>query len=70
VTRIENLGADRLVYGKLEERFGHAVAIANLPTSFTRYPIEPNQRYDFAVPRKDVKFFDPRTGLRAEPLPL
>ena len=70
VTRIENLGADRLVYGKLEERFGHAAVIANLPTSFTSYAIETKQRYDFAVPRKDVKFFDPRTELRAEPIPL
>jgi multiple sugar transport system ATP-binding protein len=70
VTRIENLGADRLIYGKLEERFGHAAVIANLPTSFTSYTIETNQRYNFAVPGNDVKFFDSRTGLRAEPLPL
>jgi multiple sugar transport system ATP-binding protein len=70
VNRIENLGADRLVYGKLEERFGRAAVIANLPTSFTDYTIETNKRYDFAVPRNDVKFFDRHTGLRAEPLPL
>ena len=70
VTRIENLGADRLIYGKLEERFGYAVAIANLPTSFTDYTIETNQRYDFAVPRNDVKFFDRQTGLRTDPIPF
>ncbi len=70
VTRIENLGADRLIYGKLEERFGGAAVIANLPTSFTDYTIETNKSYDFAVPRNDVKFFDCQTGLRAEPLPL
>ena len=70
VTRIENLGADRLVYGKLKERFGRAAVIANLPTSFTDYTIETHKRYDFAVPRNDVKFFDRQTGLRAEPLPL
>lgn len=70
VSRIENLGADRLIYGKLGERFGHAAVIANLPTSFTDYTIEAGLRYDFAVPLNDVKFFDGKTGLRAEPLPL
>lgn len=70
VSRIENLGADRLIYGKLGERFGHAAVIANLPTSFTDYTIEAGLRYDFAVPLNDVKFFDGETGLRAEPLPL
>lgn len=70
VSRIENLGADRLIYGKLGERFGKAAVIANLPTSFTDYTIEAGLRYDFAVPLNDVKFFDGETGLRAEPLPL
>ena len=70
VTRIENLGADRLVYGKLEERFGRAAVIANLPTSFKDYSIETRKRYDFAVPHNDVKFFSRQTGLRAEPLAL
>ena len=70
VNRIENLGADRLVYGKLGERFDHAAVIANLPTSFTNYTVETNQSYDFVVPRSDVKFFDFKTGLRTEPIPL
>ena len=68
VSRVENLGADRLVYGKLEERFHHSHAVANLPTSFSGYTVETNQRYDFAVPRQDVKFFDTATGLRTEPI--
>jgi multiple sugar transport system ATP-binding protein len=70
VTRVENLGADRLVYGKLGERFDHSAVIANLPTSFTDYTIETGQSYDFAVPREDVKFFDIKTGLRTEPIAL
>jgi multiple sugar transport system ATP-binding protein len=70
VSRVENLGADRLVYGKLGERFNHSTVIANLPTSFTNYKIETSQSYDFAVPCNDVKFFDIKTGLRAEPIPL
>lgn len=70
VSRVENLGADRLVYGKLGERFNHLPVIANLPTSFTNYKIETSQSYDFAVPRNDVKFFDIKTGFRAEPIQL
>ena len=70
VNRIENLGADRLVYGRLGERFDHAAIIANLPTHFTNYTIETSQSYDFVVPRRDVKFFDVKTGLRAESIPL
>jgi len=70
VSRVENLGADRLAYGKLGESFNYAQVVANLPTSFTKYSIETSQVYDFAVPRSDVKFFDLHTGLRAEPITL
>ncbi|MHC4676663.1 MAG: ABC transporter ATP-binding protein [Planctomycetota bacterium] len=70
INRVENLGADRLLYGKLEERFNHFNAVANLPTSFTNYSIKTGATYDFAVPRDDVKFFDLKTGLRSEPIPL
>ncbi len=70
VSRVENLGADRLVYGKLSERFKYAQVIANLPTSFTEYAVETGQTYDFAVPQHDIKFFDINTGLRTEPIEL
>ena len=70
VNRVENLGADRLVYGKLNERFRHASVIANLPTSFTNYSVETDHKYDFAVPRSDIKFFDRQTGLRTEPVAI
>jgi len=70
VSRVENLGADRLAYGKLGESFNYAQVVANLPTSFTKYSIETSHVYDFAVPRSDVKFFDLHTGLRAEPITL
>jgi len=70
VSRVEDLGADRLVYGKLEERFNRYQVVANLPTSFTHYSVETGGTYDFAVPRKDVKFFDLDKGLRAEPIPF
>jgi multiple sugar transport system ATP-binding protein len=70
VTRVEDLGADRLVYGKLQERLNRSPVVANLPTSFAHYSIEVGATYDFKVPREDVRFFDIETGLRAEPIPF
>jgi multiple sugar transport system ATP-binding protein len=70
ISRVEDLGADRLAYGRLGERFNHSHVVANLPTSFTSYTIEVNATYDFSVPKDDVKFFDSKTGLRTEPVPL
>ena len=70
ISRVEDLGADRLVYGKLDERFNRYPVVANLPTSFTRYCIETGATYDFAVPSGDVRFFDSNTGLRTQSIPL
>lgn len=70
VTRVENLGADRLLYGCLNERFANAAVISNLPTSFTSYALDPEKTYEFAVPRNAIKFFDAQTGRRTTPQPL
>jgi multiple sugar transport system ATP-binding protein len=70
VTRVEDLGADHLVYGNLGVKFGRSHVVANLPTSFTHYTVETGATYDFAVPQGDVKFFDNKTGLRAEAITL
>jgi multiple sugar transport system ATP-binding protein len=70
IIRVEDLGADRLVYGKLDERFNRCPVVANLPTSFTQYCVETGATYDFAVPSGDVRFFDSNTGLRTQSIPL
>ncbi|MBI4637261.1 MAG: ATP-binding cassette domain-containing protein [Candidatus Rokubacteria bacterium] len=69
VTRVEYLGADRLLYGILEGKFPDAKVIARLPSTVTA-PVEPGKRYEFAVQEKDLKFFDAGTGLRTRPRPL
>jgi multiple sugar transport system ATP-binding protein len=69
VTRVEYLGADRLVYGVLEGKFQDARVLARLPSTVTA-PVTAGRRYEFAVPEKEVKFFDPRTGLRTVPRPV
>ncbi|MFQ5968430.1 MAG: ABC transporter ATP-binding protein, partial [Acidimicrobiia bacterium] len=69
VTRVEYLGADRLVYGHLGGQFPDEKAIAKLPSTVT-LPIEPSTSYEFAVQEKDLKFFERATRLRTGPRPL
>jgi len=67
VTRVEDLGADHLVYGNLDERFNRCHVVSNLPTSFACYCVQTGCGYDFAVPRDAVKYFATKPGLRTEP---
>ncbi|MFQ6110707.1 MAG: ABC transporter ATP-binding protein [Nitrospinota bacterium] len=69
VTRVEYLGADRLLYGLLRGRFADGHVIAKLPSTVT-VPIQQGETYEFAVHAKDLKFFDRATGLRTGPIPL
>jgi multiple sugar transport system ATP-binding protein len=67
LTRIEYLGADRLLYGTLEASFAaNQKVIANLPATVTM-TFHPGECYQFAVPESDLKFFDRTTGLRIAP---
>ncbi|MFQ5896306.1 MAG: TOBE domain-containing protein, partial [Nitrospinota bacterium] len=68
-TRVEYLGADRLVYGVLEGRFDGQKVIAKL-SSTVAVPIQPGERHEFAVHEEDLKFFDRATGLGRGPAPL
>ncbi len=69
VTRVEHLGADRLLYGVLGDPFPHDRIIADLPSTVT-LPIQQGETHEFAVKQKDLKFFDRGTGLRTAPRPL
>jgi multiple sugar transport system ATP-binding protein len=69
VTRLEYLGADRLVYGVLGGPFPENRIIARLPSTVTT-PVHPGEKYEFMVQEKDLRFFHRETGRRTEPLPL
>ncbi|HEY1371161.1 MAG TPA: ABC transporter ATP-binding protein [Candidatus Binatia bacterium] len=69
VTRVEYLGADRLLYGNLGDGFEGQKVIARLPST-VGVPIEAEKTYDFAVEQKELKFFDAKTELRAPARPL
>ena len=69
VTRIEYLGADRLLYGFLGGKLADAHIIAKLPSTVTT-TIQQGETYEFVIQAKDLKFFDKETGLRTGPRPL
>ncbi|MFQ5914714.1 MAG: ABC transporter ATP-binding protein [Nitrospinota bacterium] len=69
LTRVESLGADRLLYGVLGGRFQEQKAIAKLPSTVS-IPLQSGECHEFAVARKDLRFFDRNTGLRTAPRPL
>ncbi len=69
VTRIEYLGADRLLYGNLGGKLADAHVIAKLPSTVTS-TIQQGETYEFVVQVKDLKFFEKDSGLRTEPRPL
>ncbi|MEZ5890997.1 MAG: ATP-binding cassette domain-containing protein [Xanthobacteraceae bacterium] len=63
VTRIEYLGADRLVYGLLEGHTPETHVISKMPTN-VRTELAAGQSYDFVVRRRDVERFDRASGRR------
>jgi multiple sugar transport system ATP-binding protein len=69
VTRVEYLGADRLLYGTLAGVFAGQKIISRLPSTVT-VNIEAEKTYDFTVDEKELKFFDTSTELRISARPV
>jgi multiple sugar transport system ATP-binding protein len=65
ITYLEDLGAERLVYGNIRERFHAGHVVSRMPGNVS-VPIEAGRTYDFAASRRDLRFFDKNTGLRTE----
>jgi len=69
VDRVENLGADRLLYGHLRDTFQDEKVIVNLPSTLG-LNIQPGAAYEFTIKEQDVKYFDRTSGKRVEPRPF
>jgi multiple sugar transport system ATP-binding protein len=63
ITRVEYLGADRLVYGVIDGSTPEAHAISKIPTNI-RTHIDAGQVYDFVVRRQDIARFNRDSGRR------
>jgi multiple sugar transport system ATP-binding protein len=64
VDRVENLGADRLLYGSLRDIPSDRKVIVNLPST-VRMAVEAGRAYELSIRRQDLKFFDKESGRRA-----
>ncbi len=69
VSRIEHLGADRLLYGTLDTPFADQKAIATLPST-VEISLQTGTQYTFGVKPSNLKFFDRGPGVRTDPQPL
>jgi multiple sugar transport system ATP-binding protein len=64
VDRVENLGADRLLYGSLRDIASQRKIIVNLPST-VQLAVEAGRDYELSIRRQDLKFFDKHSGRRA-----
>jgi len=69
VTRVEYLGADRLIYGTLIGDYSDQKVIARLPATVTA-TIAPATSYDFTVQETKLSFYDKSTERRTAPQPI
>ncbi len=65
VTWIEDLGAERLVYGDVGFPCPHRHVISKISASIPA-AVEPGRTHSFAVKAEELKFFDKETGARIE----
>jgi multiple sugar transport system ATP-binding protein len=63
ITRVEYLGADRLVYGILEGRLPETHVISKIPSNI-RAKVVAGEAHDFVLRRSDIARFDRLTGQR------
>lgn len=65
VTRVEYLGAEQQVYGVIEGDKEESKVVASM-SSETNLLVEPGETYTFAVQKRQLRYFDCKTGLSVE----
>jgi multiple sugar transport system ATP-binding protein len=68
LVRVENLGAERLVYGTLDGGTDQLI-LSKLPITLPA-TLREGELHDFVVARAELRFFDRTTGKRIGPQPL
>jgi multiple sugar transport system ATP-binding protein len=69
IARIEYLSGDRHIYGTVTGIGEETRVIARLPATVTT-PLEAGDVREFAVPERDLRFFDAETGKRTAAQPV
>jgi multiple sugar transport system ATP-binding protein len=67
ISRVENLGSDRYVYGTIPALDPDAKVIAKLPSTLPASVSPPGSRERFAVDRDRLRYFGVDSGVRCEP---
>jgi multiple sugar transport system ATP-binding protein len=62
--RIEYLGNERILYGKIEGQTHAGECTARFSAHETAMPVREGELYPFTVSRGDLKHFDRQTGRR------
>jgi len=65
VRRVEYLGGDRLLYGKVTQVLPETDVLARIPSSVA-CPVEAGEEVSFAVLRSELRYFDRQTGLATD----
>ena len=65
IGRVEYLGADKLIYGEVLEGGAETSVISRLSSEET-FSTEPGKVYEFAVQKKQLRFYDRTSGERVE----
>lgn len=69
VVIVENLGSDRLIYGRIKDSLNDQLIAAKIPSIVT-VPVDSGTTYEFVVERSQLRFFDKVTEQRTDPVPL
>ncbi len=69
VDRVEYLSGDRYVYGTVSGIGEETRVVARLPATVTT-PIDHGETHQFAVPGRQLRFFDAVSGKRTAPVPM
>jgi multiple sugar transport system ATP-binding protein len=67
ISRVENLGSDRYVYGTIPALDPEAKVIAKVPSTLPASVAAPGSRERFVVDRNRLRYFDVDSGARCEP---
>ncbi len=65
VRRVEYLGGDRLLYGRVTQVLPETEVLARIPSSVDYSPAE-GEEVPFAVLKSELRYFDPQSGLAIE----
>lgn len=65
IERVEYLGSQSQLFGKIEAFVGWSDAVATLPST-VQLPFEAGGTYDFSVSRQHLSYFNKRTQMRME----